>query len=48
MGALEGVGGQIIDTFVKSEGWGGGLGAEGTGVGGDYRRDSAPPKVLST
>ena len=24
--------GQILDTFVKSEGWGGGPGAEGTGV----------------
>ena len=33
MGALEGLGGQIFDTFVKSEGWGGGPGAEGTGVG---------------
>ena len=32
MGALEGLGGQILDTFVKSEGWGGGPGAEGTGV----------------
>ena len=35
MGALEGLGGQILDTFVKSEGWGGGPGAEGTGVLGD-------------
>ena len=32
MGALEGLGGQILDTFVKSEGWGGGPGAEGIGV----------------
>jgi len=23
MGALEGLGGQILETFVKSEGWGG-------------------------
>ena len=32
MGALEGLGGQILDTFVKSEAWGGGPGAEVTGV----------------
>ena len=32
VGALEGLGGQILDTFVKSEGWGGGPGAEVTGV----------------
>ena len=32
MGALEELGGQILDTFVKSEAWGGGPGAEGTGV----------------
>ena len=32
MGALDGLGGQILDTFVKSEAWGGGPGAEGTGV----------------
>ena len=43
MGALEGLGGQILDTFVKSEAWGGGPGAEGTGVGEDYRRDSGSP-----
>ena len=35
MGALEGLGGQILDTFVKSEAWGGGPGAEGIGVLGD-------------
>ena len=33
MGALEGLGGQIFDTFAKCESWGGGPGAEGTGVG---------------
>ena len=32
MGALDGLGGQILDTFVKSEAWGGGPGAEGIGV----------------
>ena len=31
-GALEALGSQILDTFVKSEGWGGGPGAEVTGV----------------
>ena len=34
MGALDGLGGQILDTFVKSEAWGGGPGAEVTGVRG--------------
>ena len=37
MGALEGLGGQILDTFVKSEGWGGGPGAEVTGAWGFHR-----------
>ena len=32
MGALDGLGGQILDTFVKSEAWGGSPGAEVTGV----------------
>ena len=31
-GALEGLRGQTLDTFIKSEGWGGGPGAEVTGV----------------
>ena len=36
MGALEGLGGQILDTFVKSEAWGRGPGAEGIGVRGGF------------
>ena len=32
MGGLEALGGQILNTVVKSEGWGGGPGAEVTGV----------------
>ena len=46
MGALEGLGGQILDTFVKSEGWG--PGAEGTGVFYGFLPVLGPPKVLST
>ena len=48
MGALDGLGGQLLDTFVKSEAWGGGPGAEGTGVRGGFVMLLAPPKVLST
>ena len=46
MGALDGLGGQILDTFVKSEAWG--PGAEVTGVRGGYPLLLGPPKVLST
>ena len=48
MGALEGLGGQILDTFVKSEAWGGGPGAEGIGMFYGFLSVLGPPKVLST
>ena len=48
MGALEGLGGQILDTFVKSEAWGRGPGAEGTRVRYGFVPVLGPPKVLST
>ena len=41
--ALERLGGQILDTFVKSEGWGGGLGAEVTGGAYGFLEGLAPP-----
>ena len=46
MGALEGLGGQILDTFVKSEAWGGGPGAEGIGVAYGFVPVLGPPKYL--
>jgi hypothetical protein len=45
MGALDGLGGQILDTFVKSEAC---PGAEGTGVFYAFPGLLGPPKVLST
>ena len=47
-GDWERLGGQILDTFVKSEAWGGSPGAEGIGVRGGFPGLLGPPKVLST
>ena len=37
--------GQILDTFIKSEGWGGGPGAEVTGVPVRFRSAFALPRT---
>ena len=41
-----GLRGQILDTFIKSEGWGGGPGAEGIGVGGGIVAHLGPLEPL--